>query len=410
MNRQDYRSLEVGRPMKMWREHNWPACKLVGSDKRQRRHTMTVIRCACALLVTPCDLPTIVNNCPAVDRIRRFLFPEADYGYHALGQNRSAHFSGVCIMNLSRRTWITSSAVAAVSVLSQTDSQIVIGAMAADPVKRPGTPMLKLSLAGYSFNKMFAKRGTPDEIAKAEMSLEKFIDFCAAQELGATELTGYYFPKVITTEYLLSLRAQTHRLGLSISGTAIGNDFCLAEGDARQKQLAECREWIDYAAIMGAPAIRIFAGKVPKDDTEDAAIERCVAGINECLKYAATKGIFLALENHGGITSTPEQMFMIIEKVDASPWFGVNFDSGNFQTDDPYTDLAKIAPYAVNAQIKASISPGGKKQPADFERIVKILKDSGYRGFVALEYEESESPFEAIPRILDQLRPLIGSP
>ncbi|MBC7967633.1 MAG: sugar phosphate isomerase/epimerase, partial [Fuerstia sp.] len=224
-------------------------------------------------------------------------------------------------MNLSRRTWMTSSAAAAVAVLS-TDSRIVTGATVADPVKRPGAPLLKLSLAGYSFNRMFAKRGTPDEIAKAEMSLEKFIDYCAAQGLGATELTGYYFPKVITTEYLLSLRAQTHRLGLSISGTAIGNDFCLAEGDARQKQLAECREWIDYAAIMGAPAIRIFAGKTPKDDSEDAAIERCVAGINECLKYAATKGVFLALENHGGITATPEQMFRIIEQVDASPWFG----------------------------------------------------------------------------------------
>ena len=163
-------------------------------------------------------------------------------------------------MNLSRRTWMAASAAATVTVLAQAESPIAQGASAADPVKRPGAPLLKLSLAGYSFNGMLVKRGTPDEIMKAEMSLEKFIDYCAAQGLGATELTGYYFPKTITTEYLLSLRAQTHRLGLSISGTAIGNDFCLAEGDARQKQLAECREWIDYAAIMGAPTIRIFAG------------------------------------------------------------------------------------------------------------------------------------------------------
>ena len=80
-------------------------------------------------------------------------------------------FSGVCTMNLSRRTWMTSSAAAAVAVLTQADSRIASGAIAADPVKRPGAPLLKLSLAGYSFNQMFAKRGTPDEIAKAEMSL-----------------------------------------------------------------------------------------------------------------------------------------------------------------------------------------------------------------------------------------------
>lgn len=277
----------------------------------------------------------------------------------------------------------------------------------ADPPRRPAGSFLRLSLAGYSFNSRMARRGTPEQIATAEMNLEKFIEYCAEQKLGATELTGYYFPRDVTTEYLLSLRAMTHRLGITISGTAIGNDFCLPEGEARDKQLQECREWIDYAALMGAPAIRIFAGKVPAGDTEEAAIDRCVAGINESLKYAATKGVFLALENHGGITATPEQMLKIIQKVDSSPWFGVNFDSGNFQTDDPYRDLEKIAPWAVNAQIKASVSVAGRKQPADFPRIVKILRDAGYRGFVALEYEEKESPFEEIPKLLQQLRPLM---
>jgi len=303
-------------------------------------------------------------------------------------------------MVFSRRQALAAASAAVYSVCTLSQPR------AADPVQRSGSPLLKLSLAAYSFNRQLAKRGTPEEIAKAEMTLEKFIEFCAAQGLGATELTGYYFPREISNAYLLNIRAITHRLGLSISGTAIGNDFCVAEGEARDKQLAECREWIDYAAIMGAPAIRIFAGKVPNGDTEEAAIERCAAGINESLKYAATKGVYLALENHGGITATPEQMLNIIRKVDSSPWFGVNFDSGNFQTEDPYADLAKIAPYAVNAQIKASIAPGGKNQPADLPRIVDILKNAGYRGFVALEYEEQESPFEAIPKILDQLRPL----
>ena len=303
-------------------------------------------------------------------------------------------------MVFSRRQALAAASAAVYSVCTLSQPR------AADPVQRSGSPLLKLSLAAYSFNRQLAKRGTPEEIAMAEMTLEKFIEFCAAQGLGATELTGYYFPREISNAYLLNIRALTHRLGLSISGTAIGNDFCVAEGEARDKQLAECREWIDYAAIMGAPAIRIFAGKVPNGDTEEAAIERCAAGINESLKYAATKGVYLALENHGGITATPEQMLNIIRKVDSSPWFGVNFDSGNFQTEDPYADLAKIAPYAVNAQIKASIAPGGKKQPADLPRIVDILKNAGYRGFVALESEEQESPFEAIPKILDQLRPL----
>ncbi|MGB4706832.1 MAG: sugar phosphate isomerase/epimerase family protein [Fuerstiella sp.] len=286
-------------------------------------------------------------------------------------------------------------------------TQSLAPAVAADPPQRNGKPLLKLSLAAYSFNSLFARRGTAEQMAAAKMTLESFIEYCAQQELAATELTGYYFPKDITPEYLLNIRQQTHRLGLSISGTAIGNDFCLSEGEARDKQLEECRNWIDYAAIMGAPVIRIFAGKVPKGDTEEAAIERCVAGINQSLEYAATKGVFLALENHGGITATPDQMLKIIAGIDNSPWFGVNFDSGNFRTDDPYRDLERIAPYAVNAQIKVAVNPNNQgKQPADIPRMISILKDAGYRGFVTLEFEE-QNPFEEIPKYLDQLRGLM---
>ena len=84
-------------------------------------------------------------------------------------------------------------------------------------------------------------------------------------------------------------------------------------------------------------------------------------------------------------------------------------DSGNFRTEDPYGDLAKIASYAVNAQIKVEIqSAGGEKQPADFERIVKILNDAGYRGYLVLEYEGKQDPLTDIPKYIDKLRTLIG--
>ena len=280
-------------------------------------------------------------------------------------------------------------------------------AIAAEPPTRNGKSHMKLSLAAYSFSKLLPKRGAKVNPAPAKMSLEQFIDFCAEQNLDGTELTAYYFPEQITHEYLLSLKERTFRLGLDISGTAIGNDFCLPEGEARQASLQMCRDWIDYSATMGAPVIRIFAGNVPKGDSEDAARERCVDGINQSLQYAATKGVCLALENHGGITSTSEQLLKIIREVKPSPWFGVNFDGGNFKTADPYDDLAKIAPYATNAQIKIEVMPSGKKELADLGRVIKILQDAQYRGFLVLEYESEEDPFIAIPRHLNTLRELI---
>ena len=162
------------------------------------------------------------------------------------------------------------------------------------------------------------------------------------------------------------------------------------------------RTWIDYAALLGAPVIRIFAGSIPAGDTESVALDRCVEGINESLKYAAEKGVVLALENHGGITSTAGQLLAIVERVDDSPWFGVNFDSGNFRSEDPYAELERIAPYAMNAQLKVSVTAAGQRQRADFARIIDILKQAGYRGYLVLEYEEKEDPRENIPVILDR--------
>ena len=70
--------------------------------------------------------------------------------------------------------------------------------------------------------------------------------------------------------------------------------------------------------------------------------------------------------------------------------------------------MEKIAPYAVNAQIKVAMkSPDGKKYDADLPRVINILKQAGYRGYVALEFEEAH-PFEEIPKVMNVLRELVG--
>jgi sugar phosphate isomerase/epimerase len=303
---------------------------------------------------------------------------------------------------LSRRSFFKSTGLGvgvAVGTLAATSH-------AAAPLPRDGASHMKLSMAAYSFRDSLATRGTAEEIAKAGMRLEDVVDLGAQYGLDGIELTSYYFPKDVTHDYLMNLKQQCFRLGLDISGTAIGNDFCHKPGAERDEQLALTREWIDYAATMGAPVIRVFAGTVKEGDDEAAAIGRCIEGLNESLEYAAQKGVFLALENHGGITDTPDHMLRIIDGVKDSPWFGVNLDGGNFNTDDPYRDLARIAPYTINAQIKVMVTNNGKREQADFARIIGILKDAGYRGYIVLEYEE-EKPKEEVPKYLDILRELL---
>jgi sugar phosphate isomerase/epimerase len=153
--------------------------------------------------------------------------------------------------------------------------------------------------------------------------------------------------------------------------------------------------------------MRIFAGATPKGDTEEADRKRCIAAIEEACDHAGKFGVYLALENHGGIVATAEQLLAIVTAV-KHDWFGVNLDTGNFRTSDPYADVAKAAPYAVTVQIKVEVQrPGQTKEAADLKRVVDILRQARYRGYVALEYEASADPKTAVPRHLAELRELL---
>ncbi|MEX2141755.1 MAG: sugar phosphate isomerase/epimerase family protein [Pirellulales bacterium] len=274
-------------------------------------------------------------------------------------------------------------------------------AEAIEPIARGGRPKFKFSLAGYSYRDLFKPN---NRFAKEALTLHEFADDCAKMQLEGTELTSYYFPPTVTNEYLTELRRHCFRLGLDVSGTAVGNDFCHPAGERRDREIASVKRWTDHAAVLGAPVIRIFSGSVkPKQMPEDAH-RLAVAGIEECCDYAGQRGIHLALENHGGLTATAAGMIKLVQDVQ-SPWFGVNFDSGNFRSEDVYAELAEIAPYAINAQVKVVVSPRGqKKQPADFARLAKTLREAGYRGYIVLEYEESGDPRVECPKFIEQIR------
>ena len=106
----------------------------------------------------------------------------------------------------------------------------------------------------------------------------------------------------------------------------------------------------------------------------------------------------------GGITSKAERVVQIVKAVN-SPWVGINLDTGNFHSSDVYAEIAQLASYAINVQVKVSVSgPDGKRQHADFRRLARIISDAGYRGYIVLEFEEPEDPLVACPRYVDEMR------
>jgi sugar phosphate isomerase/epimerase len=283
--------------------------------------------------------------------------------------------------------------------------------VAAEPIKRPGAPRFLLSLAAYSFRDYFGganKAVNPASDPAKRIDLFQFMDYCAEHGCQGTELTSYYFPQAIDRELLIKIKQHAFLRGLAISGTAVGNTFTVPKGVKRDQEIANVKRWVDHAAVMGAPHIRIFAGSAPDGMSREQASQLCIAAIEECCDYAGAKGIFLGLENHGGIVSTAAEVLEIVQAV-KSPWLGINLDTGNFHTEDPYADLAKIAPYAVNVQLKPEVRPRGKgDEPADLTRLMQILRGANYQGYVALEYESKEDPWVAVPRLLKQMKELFA--
>ena len=279
-------------------------------------------------------------------------------------------------------------------------------APALEPFSRSGAARLLLSLAAYSFRQFFQDSSRPGKTPAParQLDLFQFIDYCADHGCDGTELTSYYFPKEVTPDLLIRLRRHAFLRGVAISGTAVGNTFTLPPGPKRDEQIALVKRWVDHASVLGAPHIRIFAGSAAKDMAKSEAQKLCLAAMEECADYAGQKGIFLGLENHGGIVTAPDDLLDLIRQA-RSPWLGINLDTGNFHTDDPYADLARCAPYAVNVQIKTELARRGQKaEPSDLERLVKILREVRYQGFVALEYEAAEDPWKAVPVWLKRMK------
>ena len=271
---------------------------------------------------------------------------------------------------------------------------------------------MQLGLAAYSFRERFQwMRGKENKVKgdAKPWSILDFIDWCADHNVPGAEVTSYFFPPDVDEAYLLEVKRHAYLRGVQLAGTAVGNNFALPKGDKLDKEIADVKRWIDYSAIMNAPHIRVFAGPQPKDLSEKEAVANALEAYQECLDYAGKKGIFLGLENHGGIVAEPENLIQMV-KAAKSPWAGINWDSGNFHTEDPYGDLTKIAPYAINVQLKMEMKPKDKKEgePADVPRLLKILRDANYQGWFTLEYEVKADPFVEVPKILEMLRPLLG--
>ncbi|GEO10083.1 sugar phosphate isomerase/epimerase family protein [Segetibacter aerophilus] len=257
---------------------------------------------------------------------------------------------------------------------------------------------LRVSLNAYSFN---------EPLTKKTMTLDDLLNFCAENNFDAVDLTGYYFPgypAVPEDEYIFHLKQKAHRLGLDISGTGIRNDFTNPDKGKRKDDTKLIKKWIECAAKLGAPVIRIFSGlNIPEGHTWDEVTTWMVKDMKECADYGKQYGVIVAIQNHNDFIKTAEQAQKIIEQVN-SDWFGLVLDIGSYRTGDPYKQIEQTAKYAVNWQLKELMFLDNREQKTDLQKVISIIKASGYRGYVPIETLGAGDPKIKVPVFLAEVR------
>jgi sugar phosphate isomerase/epimerase len=267
--------------------------------------------------------------------------------------------------------------------------------------RAPNKHRLKISLNAFSFN---------DPLLKGSMSVFDMLDFCAATGFDAVDITGYYFkgyPKVPDDEYLFSIKRKAFDLGLEISGTGVRNDFTLADKAKRHEEVERVKKWVEVAAKIGAPVIRIFAGNQKNENiSKEAVTAWMLEDIRTCVEYGKQHGVIIGLQNHNDFIQTAGQVIDIIKAIN-SEWLGLILDTGSYRVHDPYEEIEKSIPYTVNWQVKEKIFVKGKEVPTDLERLVKIIKSSGYKGYLPIETLGEGDPKTKIITLYNGLKRVI---
>ena len=323
----------------------------------------------------------------------------------------------------SRRDFLKTSAllpVAAGLILPQPAGAAIT------PPKRLGGPNLKISLNAYSFARLLNDRLQ----GRGEgLGLEQLAEFCARHNFDGIDITAYYFPgyrerKPPPDAEIFQVKKRCFELGLGISGTGTGNNFTTADKEARAKDVAWVKQSVELAAKLGAPVLRVFADTQMRAQTWETVsngasrdeVEKWIAeDIRACADHAAKFGVIIGVQNHGDFIKTADDLISLLKRID-SPWCGAIVDTGYFKAADPYAEIAKAAPYAVNWQIKQS-PLGVEKEaeaPTDLKRLMRIVRDSGYRGYLPIETLSPRGggnydPFTVVPRFLAEVRAALAA-
>jgi sugar phosphate isomerase/epimerase len=277
-------------------------------------------------------------------------------------------------MKQTRRTFLQTAALATAGIPLLSSAVFNTKALAKSP--------FKISLAEWSLHQALWKK----EMTNLDFPVK------AAKEFGinGVEYVSTFF-KDTSTEYLNELLKITKDNDVTNVLIMIDGQGSLGDSDktARDKAVENHHRWIEAAKFLGCHSIRVnAAGRGTETEIADAVVE----SLTRLSEFAATHKINVIVENHGGYSSNGKWLSGIMKRVNLKncgtlPDFG-NFRVGPNEEYDRYLGIQELMPFAKGVSAKShDFDAEGNETESDFYRIMKIVKDAGYKGWVGIEYE-----------------------
>ena len=320
------------------------------------------------------------------------------------------HFIPI-IMTTTRREFLTGGMLGSAAL-----ALVPLSACATSPQPQTSSigPRTKLGISTYSYWHFRPPKTT----------IETVIEKAAALGVEGVDILHRQMDSE-ENSYLQGLKRHAFLHGVDLISLSIHQDFVDPDPEVRQKHINHTLHCIELAYEMGIPCIRLNSGRwgtiksfddlmaargeepVLEGYTEDEGFDWCIESIGKCMDKAQECGVILALENHWGLSRTPEGMLRIAEAIN-SPWLGLLMDTGNF-LEDPYDRLEQIAAQTVFVQAKTYYG-GGEwyTLDLDYPRIAGILKNVKYKGYVSLEFEGKAPADEGVQQSIEMLRSAFG--
>ncbi|MDT0620687.1 sugar phosphate isomerase/epimerase family protein [Croceitalea vernalis] len=267
--------------------------------------------------------------------------------------------------------------------------------------KSMAEPFFKLSLAQWSINKMIRNDGVDPYTFAEKAAGWGFTGLEYVSQLYNAELEAANFSEEAMQNFVDKCNTEAKKHGLENVLIMIDRQGDLAASDEKERKEAveNHHKWVDAAAAMGCHSIRVNLNGVQEPENWVAA---SVDGLSQLATYAKDKNINIIVENHGGLSSNAAMLASVMTKVNMDncgtlPDFGnfcIKRESGDYYESkcieeyDKYKGVEELMPHAKAVSAKAyDFDENGDETKIDFARILKLVKDAGYSGYVGVEYE-----------------------